>query len=588
MAIKKITEVETGSAVEGSTHFLVTQSGNSDSGEAEALKRLDVGSVADYFAKPYKKDIEVLKEEKINKPKESDNNKIARARNGEVEWADVGQPTDEQTEDAVTKWLDKHPESTTTVQKGSIMEEKISVDFLLWIKKDYVTPEMFGAVGDGEHDDSDAFFKAIRTKKTVFIPAGNYYLSSFDISEIAYDGMKLISDGANIYCAGGLICDRNFGNRIEFALKGVNIIGNNVEKTIGIRIHSGAPVLIDDCKISNFGVGLQLTETYDGHIYNSEITDCITGIFYNKLSYANSVNAFTIKNCVITNATTGIETMVGANNTFDHVTFEYCDTCFVLKDSPMNYIIKECYAEGHKSFVVANNSIYTSNIAIINNFLGFTNETSNKYMIDLRNCRGLTMQGNVAKISGNNYFVRCVDGCDGIIKNNVLRSDDNSAINTLFNNDLPIYYSNCTHLQLSDNTDVMPLIDASKKIIADFYNADVNFTLDKDVLGVKCYTPNAKKTCTLDITVEESGWYTATFLVKTKDTSEIALRVSDNFDNAVTNKIESFNKYARHTVTRYFNANEIARIYIYGVSSYGFMGFSKNCNGISKDFYLAN
>nr|DAU86147.1 MAG TPA: Pectate lyase [Caudoviricetes sp.] len=68
-----------------------------------------------------------LKGEKINKPEEGDNNKIARAKNGEVEWVDVGQPTDEQTTEAVTKWLDKHPEYTTTVVDNSIEETKFKL-----------------------------------------------------------------------------------------------------------------------------------------------------------------------------------------------------------------------------------------------------------------------------------------------------------------------------------------------------------------------------------------------------------------------------------------------------------------------------
>lgn len=38
----------------------------------------------------------------------------------------VGQPTDEQTNNAVEKWLNEHPEATTTVQDGSIEEVKFS------------------------------------------------------------------------------------------------------------------------------------------------------------------------------------------------------------------------------------------------------------------------------------------------------------------------------------------------------------------------------------------------------------------------------------------------------------------------------
>ena len=110
-----------------------------------------------------REDIGQLKEDKVNKPSAADDGKIPRAKEGEVEWVEVGQPTDDQTNSAVTKWLAKHPEATTTVQDGSIEEIKINKNFLPWIKKDYVTPEMFGAVGDGIIDDSNAMLSAVAT-----------------------------------------------------------------------------------------------------------------------------------------------------------------------------------------------------------------------------------------------------------------------------------------------------------------------------------------------------------------------------------------------------------------------------------------
>lgn len=45
--------------------------------------------------------------------------------NGATEWATVGQPTDAQTAQAVSDWLDEHPEATTTVEDGSITNAKL-------------------------------------------------------------------------------------------------------------------------------------------------------------------------------------------------------------------------------------------------------------------------------------------------------------------------------------------------------------------------------------------------------------------------------------------------------------------------------
>ena len=121
-----------------------------------------------------KSDIVDLGTGKIDKPTTANNNKIPRANNGEVEWVEVGQPTDEQTETAITNWLDGHPEATTTVQDGSLTENKFTEDLRNHTIKDYVTPEMFGAVGDGTTDDVLAIESAINTKKPILLTKKYY------------------------------------------------------------------------------------------------------------------------------------------------------------------------------------------------------------------------------------------------------------------------------------------------------------------------------------------------------------------------------------------------------------------------------
>lgn len=52
--------------------------------------------------------------------------KVLRSTGTGTEWATVGQPTDAQTAEAVTDWLNEHPEATTTVQDESITEPKLA------------------------------------------------------------------------------------------------------------------------------------------------------------------------------------------------------------------------------------------------------------------------------------------------------------------------------------------------------------------------------------------------------------------------------------------------------------------------------
>lgn len=76
-------------------------------------------------------------------------------------------------DESVQNWLDVHPEATTTVQDWSLTLEKFKKGEL-----GYITPQMYGAKGDGVTDDSDAllecFTDAITKRKSIFIPSGTY------------------------------------------------------------------------------------------------------------------------------------------------------------------------------------------------------------------------------------------------------------------------------------------------------------------------------------------------------------------------------------------------------------------------------
>lgn len=71
---------------------------------------------------------------KVNKPIVSPNGiagQLLRTNgDGTTEWVSQGQPTDQQTEDAIFTWLNNHPEATTTVEDGSLTEEKFTQDVL--------------------------------------------------------------------------------------------------------------------------------------------------------------------------------------------------------------------------------------------------------------------------------------------------------------------------------------------------------------------------------------------------------------------------------------------------------------------------
>lgn len=64
----------------------------------------------------------------------------------------------------------------------------------------YSTPQMYGAIGDGVHDDSDAINQCLRSNKFVFIPKG-YYKISKNITTYCRDCTTVICDTKAIFIA---------------------------------------------------------------------------------------------------------------------------------------------------------------------------------------------------------------------------------------------------------------------------------------------------------------------------------------------------------------------------------------------------
>lgn len=88
---------------------------------------------------------------------------------------------DADVQEMVDAWLAAHPEATTTVQDGSLTSPKFADSLKLEAIKDYLTPEMFGAVGDGSTDDSVALQAALDNAQAQMKPVAlisNYYCNS--------------------------------------------------------------------------------------------------------------------------------------------------------------------------------------------------------------------------------------------------------------------------------------------------------------------------------------------------------------------------------------------------------------------------
>lgn len=238
--------------------------------------------------------ISKLKEDKIDKPSSADDGKIPRAKKGGVEWVEVGQPTDAQTNSAVTSWLNEHPEATTTVQDGSIEEIKINKKFLLWIKNDYVTPEMFGAIGDGVTDDAKAIQNTINygasNKVNIEFGSKNYLCESSLTIPNGHTNIRGSDERRTILTfkgTDGIICEANKNGEKFFHMQNVMIKGN---AGVGVKfVRMSQNVLLERCIIMGFQTGLYLEKCYANDIKNTLINDSTVYGIYMKNSTVISI-----------------------------------------------------------------------------------------------------------------------------------------------------------------------------------------------------------------------------------------------------------------------------------------------------------
>ena len=131
------------------------------------------------------------------------------------------------TQEQVNEWLDNHPEATTSVEDHSLSKDKLIIGTM-----GYITPEMFGAVGDGITDDTNALISCL-SYKNIELTANKTYLISDSLTlgdNICIKGnnatLSFINvttnideqavDGACIYITGNNV-----------TLKDINFIGDN-------------------------------------------------------------------------------------------------------------------------------------------------------------------------------------------------------------------------------------------------------------------------------------------------------------------------------------------------------------------------
>ena len=185
-------------------------------------------------------------------------------------------------DESVQNWLDEHPEATTSVQDGSLTESKFADSLKLKAIKDYVTPQMYGAKGDGVADDTNALQSALNN--------GNVHLK----------GTYLITNNITIPSTTQMI---GCGDGSKIILRNASILLANVDNVqlsdflIEFSHANTTPALkITDCRFSTFE---NISIVSDMNFSNNTTTGIDIHCEDDQRFSLNSLNNITIKNCNI-------------------------------------------------------------------------------------------------------------------------------------------------------------------------------------------------------------------------------------------------------------------------------------------------
>ena len=286
---------------------------------------------------------------------------MASNGDGTVEWTNYGTPSKEDISDIINSWLIEHPEATTTINDHSVTLDKIAINAL-----GYITPEMFGAHGDGIYDDTEALHNTFSFGAKVVVLSKKYKVT---INSNYEHALTIPSNTTVIFNSGQIILN-NPNNRVAYSIiyiGGVNniritgegfIIGDRAENTgigewgHGISTYNCNNIIIEGITIKDcFGDGIACEGVTSDNGYTSE-NIVIRNVILdhnrrNNISIINGIkiliDSCIIKNCDGTFPKYGID--IEPNNNYDQIKDIVITNC-VFENNEQGSIAVYCVTDG--------------------------------------------------------------------------------------------------------------------------------------------------------------------------------------------------------------------------------------------------
>lgn len=352
-----------------------------------------------------------------------------------------------EAQDDLTAWKDSTGKAVREEAFADILVERQRIDYL----SNYVTPQMFGAVGDGVTDDTEAlqncFDTASKNGILCKIPHGVYCFQNLAIkNNIAVEGvdktlakLKHIGSGCAI-----TIKPENASSWLTFprvALKNVSIAGNE-NSDVGIRvsecIHSVfESIFVENCKIGFFIDGSSDVQSNKNSVFNNEyksisIVNCkeialkIDGI----ISDSHFENLYA-ENCPVCADMDSVSTH---NVSFTDGSFIICEKGFYIHGLFNNVRIETFNIEqfsSHGIHIVSDGTNQCKNFTIAN-CLFFGNQETSLCVEGSKFCNSVIWNNNALGSSATH--VKLAKGCLGVM---LMNNNKNNSAESSFVTDIP-------------------------------------------------------------------------------------------------------------------------------------------------------